>query len=113
MIAGAPLIGVGVPVKILRHDAKTYKVIAVPKSAVPEPLLRVKEVVMVLSVPQLNTAITVEARKWTEKVRHVYFLTRKPYSDYLTRLAEQGYKELVMLQIAPNYNEKTGRGGRT
>jgi len=108
---GQSLIGAGVPVKLLRHDAKTYKVIAVPKSAVPEALLKVRDVVIYLSVPQQGITIAVEARVWTEKVRHIYFLTRKPYSDYLTRLAEQGYKELVMLQIAPNYSEKSARGG--
>jgi len=110
MIAGAPIIGVGVgiPVKLLRHDAKTYKVIAVPKSAVPEAMLKVHDVVIVLGIPQQGTTIAVEARKWTEKVHHVYYITRKPYSDYLTRLAEQGIRELIMYQIAPT----TPRGGR-
>jgi len=110
MIAGAPIIGVGigVPVKLLRHDKKTYRVISVPKSAVPEAVLKVRDVVIVLGVPQQGATIAVEAKLWVEKARHVYYITRKPYSDYLTRLAEQGTRELIMYQIAPT----TPRGGR-
>jgi len=107
---GQSLIGAGVPVKLLKHDSKAYKVIGVPKSAVPEPILRIKEVVMAIGVPQLNTTITIEARVWVEKRRFVYFITRKPYSDYLTRLAEQGVREVLLYQIVPSYQSTTREG---
>jgi len=95
-IPGIPswVLSVGVSAKLLKHDAKGYKVASVPKSAVP-PLLKVREVVIVAGVPQMgNVTIAIEARRWLERVHHVYFITRKPYSDYLTQLAGQGVNEI-------------------
>jgi len=42
-IPGIPAIvpSVGVSAKLLKHDAKGYKVISVPKSVVPPPILKV------------------------------------------------------------------------
>jgi len=73
-IPGIPAIvpSVGVSAKLLKRDAKSYKVISVPKSAVP-PLLKVRKVVIVASVPQLgNATIAIEARRWLKSVHHVY-----------------------------------------
>ena len=92
-IPGIPAIvpSVGVSAKLLKHDAKGYKVISVPKSAVPPPLLKVWKVVIVASVLQLgNVTTAIEARRWLERVHHVYFITKKTYSDFLTQLASQG-----------------------
>jgi len=91
----------GVPVKIVKHGKTGYRAIAVPKSAVPEAVLNVKEVVMVLSVPQQVTTVMVEARLWRVRQRAVYFITAGPYADWLNYLAEQGIRGLVMYQIAP------------
>jgi len=99
---------VGVPAKLLKHDAKGYKVISVTKSAMPPPLLKVRKVVIIAGVPQMgNVTIAIEARRWLERVYHVYFITRKPYSDYLTQLASQGVKEIIVYQIAPTSEERT------
>ena len=38
-VVGVPM-GVGVPVKILRHDKRNWRVVSVPKSAMPEPVAR-------------------------------------------------------------------------
>jgi len=98
---------VGVPAKLLKHDARGYKVISVPKSAVPPPLLKVRKVVIVAGVPQMgNVTVAIEARRWLERVHHVYFITRKPYSDYLTQLASQGIKEIIVYQIVPTSEER-------
>jgi len=86
---------VGASDRLLKHDAKGYKVASVPKSAVPLPLPKVRKVVIVAGVPQMgNVTIAIEARRWLERVHHVYFITRKPYSDYLTQLASQGVNEI-------------------
>jgi len=98
---------VGVPAKLLRHDKKTYKIISVPKTAVPPPLLKVRKVVIVAGVPQMgNVTIAIEARRWLERVNYVYFVTRKPYSDYLTRLVSQGIREIIVYQIVPTSEER-------
>jgi len=68
-IPGIPswVLSVGVSAKLLKHDAKGYKVASVPKSAVP-PLLKVREVVIVAGVPQMgNVTIAIEARRWLER----------------------------------------------
>jgi len=109
-VPGIPTLvpSVGVPAKLLKHDVKGYKVISVPKSIVPPPLLKVRKVVIIAGVPQLgNVAIAIEARRWLERVHHVYFITRKPYSDYLTQLAAQGIKEIIVYQIVPTSEERT------
>jgi len=73
---------VGVSAKFLKHGAKAYKVISVPKSAVPPPLLKVWKVVIIASAPQLNNiSIAIEARRWLESTPRL-LITRKPYSDY-------------------------------
>jgi len=98
---------VGVPAKLLKHDKGTYKVVSIPKSAVPPPLLKVRKVVIVAGVPQMgNVTIAIEARRWLERVNYVYFVTKKPYSDYLTRLATQGVKEILVYQIVPTSEER-------
>jgi len=92
-IPGIPTLvpSVGISAKLLRRDKGMYKVISVPKSAVSPPLLKVRKVVIVAGMPQMgNVAIAIDARRWLERVHHVYFITRKPYSDYLTQLAAQG-----------------------
>jgi len=101
-VVGVPM-GVGVPVKILRHDKRNWRVVSVPKSAVPEPVLRAVEVSMVLGAPQLGATFAIEARRWVEKVHHVYYITRKPYVDFLNHLAAQGVTTLLLYQIAPSY----------
>jgi len=93
--------GVGVPAKLIKHDRRAYKGIAVPKGAVPQALLKAGKVLLILGVPQQGVTIAVEARPWVEKVSLVYFITRKPYSEYLTKLAEQGIREVVLYQIVP------------
>lgn len=99
---------VGIPAKLLKRDKGVYKVISVPKSAMPPPLLKVRKVVIIAGVPQMgNVAIAIEARRWLERVYHVYFITRKPYSDYLTQLASQGVKEIIVYQIVPTSEEGT------
>jgi len=108
-IPGIPSLvpAVGVPARLLKHDKGVYKVISVPKSAVPPPLLKVRRVVIVAGVPQMgNVTIAIEARRWLERVHHVYFVTKKPYSDYLTQLANQGIREIVVYQVVP-----TSEGG--
>jgi len=90
----------GVPVKIQKHDGG-YKVVAVPKSAVPEYVLRADEVQITLGTPQQGTLFVIEARKWLERVRYVYYVTRKPYSDFLNQLARQGVRTLLMYNIVP------------
>jgi len=108
-IPGIPSLvpAVGVLARLLKHDKGTYKVISVPKSTVPPPLLKVRKVVIVAGVPQMgNVTIAIEARRWLERVNYVYFVTRKPYSDYLTRLAAQGVKEIIVYQIVPTSEER-------
>jgi len=54
---------VGASDRLLKHDAKGYKVASVPKSAVP-PLLKVREVVIAAGVPQMGSVtIAIEARR--------------------------------------------------
>jgi len=69
----AIVLGVGAPPEWLKHDVKGYKVIGVPKGAVPPPLSKARKVVIVASVPQLGNAITaIEARRRLERVYHLY-----------------------------------------
>jgi len=92
---------VGIPVKLLKHDGKNWRVISVPKSAVPEPLLHAaRRVVLLLATPQHGT-FAIEARKWQEKAHHIYFVTKKPYLDFVNHLAEQGTRTLLLYQILP------------
>jgi len=88
-----------VPVKLQKHDGG-YSVIAVPKLAVSEQVLRAEEVVLTVGAPGA-TPFAVEARKWVERRKMVYFITRKPYSDYLSELARQGVRTLLLYSIAP------------
>jgi len=90
---------VGVPVKLIRHDKGVYKVIGIPKSAAPR--MAVKEVLMLVGVPQLGVTLVIEAKRWVEKRNLIYYITRKPYSEYLTQLASQGIREIVLYQIIP------------
>jgi len=84
------VLGVGVSAELLKHGAKGYKVISVPKSVVPPHLLKVLEVVIVAGVPQTgNVTIAIKARGWLERVCHVCSITRKPYSDCPTQLISQ------------------------
>jgi len=84
-----PAPSVGISAKFLKHDAKAYKVISVPKSAVPPPLLKV---VIIAGVPQLdNVTIAIEARRRLERVHHIYSSRGSPTAT--TQLAAQGIKE--------------------
>ena len=75
----AIVLGVGAPPEWLQHDAKGYKVIGVPKGAVPQPLSKARKVVIVASVPQLGNAITaIEARRRLERVYYVHSSRRSP-----------------------------------
>jgi len=88
-------------VKIVKHSKTEYRVIAVPRSAVPEALLRQGvEVTIVLGGLQQG-AVVVEARFWRAGRRVAYFIASGPYADYLNQLASQGVRGLVMYQIAP------------
>jgi len=50
-------------------------------------------VVIVAGVPQLgNIVIAIGARKWLGRVHYVYFITKKPYSDYLTQRPRESKK---------------------
>jgi len=101
MIAGAPIIGVGTIARIIKHHEGDYRALSVPKSAIPQQLWAVKEVIMVVATPQSNFQLVVQAKKWVEKRHHIYYIVRKPYSDYFKKLAEQGVREIVLLQIIP------------
>jgi len=76
----------------------------VPKSAVPPPLLKVWEVVIVAGVPQLgNVAIAIEARRWLKRVHHVYHaqtVLRLPHA-----IGKSGNQKIIVCQIVP-----TGEG---
>jgi len=67
------------------------------------------KVVILAGVPQMgNMTIAIEARRWLERVHHVYFITKKPYSDYLTQLATQG---ALAVSMADAEGRITGRPG--
>jgi len=92
---------VGMLIKLVKHDGNTYRAISVPKSAIPPPLWPVKEVVMIVGVPQLGVTLVVEARRWAEKKSVIYYTVKRPYSEYFTELARQGIREIVLYQVLP------------
>jgi len=107
LAGGGPPLGVGVVpsvgvlVKLVKHDRDSYRGISVPRSAVPQPLWHVREVVMVVGIPQVGVSLVLEARKWEEKKSVIYYIVKRPYSEYFTQLAKQGIREIVLYQILP------------
>jgi len=98
---GQPIIGVGNVIRIVKHHGDDYRVLSVPKSAVPQPLWQAKEVILFVVVPGNNIPLSVEAKRWVEKRHHIYYIVRKPYSTYFTQLAKQGVREIILLQVIP------------
>jgi len=95
------VIGAGALIRINKHHGNDYRVLSVPKSAIPQALWQAKEVIMLVVVPNNNIPLTLEARRWTEKRNYIYYTVRKPYTDYFRRLVEQGIREIVLLQVIP------------
>jgi len=96
---GVPITG-GVPVKIVKHG-RDYRALVIPKNALTEAVLRAgREVIITLASPQ-GDVVNVEARLWRERKRAVYFVVAGPYADYLTELAGQGVRVLLMYNIVP------------
>jgi len=89
----AIVLGVGAPPEWLKHDVRGYKVIGVPKGAVPPPLLKV---VIVAGVPQLgNVTIAIETRGWVETVHHIYSSCGSPTATTQPSWPAQEIKEIV------------------
>jgi len=95
------IVGAATLIRIVKHHGEDYRVLSVPKSAIPQALWQAKEVIMFVVVPQSAIPLAVEARKWAEKRNYIYYTTKRPYSTYFTQLAKQGVREVILLQVIP------------